>query len=204
MQLVIVRHGETRWTLSGQYTSRTDLTLTPLGRQQSAAIAPILQSLLDGQTPMVFSSPLGRAIETRDLALPGQQEHVEPLLSEYDYGSYEGLTFAQISALRPGWEIWRDGCEDGETTQEVASRADRFLRGVVDQSVTPVVAFTHGHFSRILTARALGLSGSSGALFASSVASVSTVIESHGLRCIGLWNVSSHLLEAKLAHRDAR
>ncbi|HVB02044.1 MAG TPA: histidine phosphatase family protein [Acidimicrobiales bacterium] len=196
MQLIIVRHGETQWTQSHQYTGRTDLALTDLGRRQSTAIGPLLKSLLQTRTPSVYSSPLKRTIETMDLALSVDHQNIEPLLTEYDYGSYEGQTFEQITALRPGWDIWRDGCPDGETTDEVASRADRFLSEHVDTAITPVVVFTHGHFSRILTARALGLSGSSGSLFASSVASVSIVQEHHDIRCIGLWNASADLVEA--------
>ena len=202
MQLIIVRHGETEWTISRQYTSRTDIALTDLGRDQSTTMGRLLKEILQERTPLVYSSPLRRAIETMGLALPVHQHRIEPLLSEFDYGSYEGQTFEQITAGRPGWNIWRDGCQDGETIDEVGSRADRFLSEYVDHAITPVVVFTHGHFSRIMAARALGLGAASGSLFASSVASVSTVNEHHGIRCIGLWNVSADRLDARSAAQE--
>ncbi len=197
MRLIIVRHGETPWTISNRYTSSTDLALTEHGRHQSAAVRPILQNLIASRPTAVYSSPLIRAIETMDLALPGLQREIEPLLSEFDYGSYEGETFETIQAEHPGWDIWRDGCPEGETTNEVGNRADQFLNKYVNHEKRPVIVFTHGHFSRILTARALGLEGMSGSLFASSVASVSMVTEHHGIRCIGLWNVSPEFFDAK-------
>lgn len=45
---------------------------------------------------------------------------VTPDIREWDYGAYEGLTSAQIRERRrevtgkADWNIWRDGCEDGE------------------------------------------------------------------------------------------
>ncbi len=197
MLLIIVRHGETAWTISRRYTSRTDIALTDLGRDQSAALGRLLNGILQERTPLVYSSPLRRAAETMALALPDHQHRIEPLLSEFDYGSYEGLTFEQISAGRPEWNLWRDGCEDGETIDEVTSRADRFLAKEVENAPAPVVVFTHGHFSRILAARAIGLAADSGSLFASSVASVSVVQEHHKIRCIGLWNATADLMDSR-------
>ena len=68
-----------------------------------------------------------------------------------------------------------------------------FLEAYVEHSEKPVVVVTHGHFSRILAASALGLSADHGRLFASATASVSVIGDHHGERCIGLWNVSADL-----------
>lgn len=194
MELIIVRHGETAWTLSGRHTGATDIPLTAHGRVQAAALRPLLVRILAGREPLVFSSPRERATETLGLAMPGARGIMEPLVAEYDYGTYEGLTHEQISSLRPGWNIWRDGCPAGETTESVGARADAFLRGRAEHAPVPVVVVSHGHFSRILAARALGLAAESGRLLTADTASVAVVKDLDGERCIGLWNASADLL----------
>lgn len=194
MKLVILRHGGTEWTLSGRYTGATDLPLTPTGHRQAALLAPLVERVLSGQHALAFSSPRRRATATAGLALPNWHVTVDPVVAEYDYGDYEGLTNDQILALAPGWDIWRDGCPHGESTEAVGARADAFLEAHVETSTGPVVVVTHGHFSRILAARALGLPAHSGRLFASSTASISVIEDYHGERCIGRWNLDAALL----------
>ena len=196
-ELIIVRHGETEWTLSHRHTGREDIALTAHGRRQSSSLGPYLKSVLHNRAATFHSSPMRRALETMELALPGIEYRVEPLLMEYDYGIYEGQTFEQIRAVLPDWDIWRDGCPEGERTGDVASRADKFLAEYVDNATQPVVVFTHGHFSRILAARALGLEAKSGSIFSSSPASVSIVQEHHDIRCIELWNASVDTIAAE-------
>jgi broad specificity phosphatase PhoE len=194
MRLVIVRHGETDWTLAGRYTGITEVGLTANGRREAAELTPLLSRVLRGQPPVLVSSPRHRAAETAALALPAQPMTVEPLVAEYDYGDYEGLTAEQIQQRVPGWNIWRDGCPNGESTADVGRRADAFLRAHPDNGTQPVVVVTHGHFSRILAARALALPAECGRLFASSTAAVSMIEDHDGQRCVGLWNVDATLL----------
>ncbi|MDQ2737436.1 MAG: histidine phosphatase family protein [Actinomycetota bacterium] len=195
MQLVIVRHGETNWTLTGRYTGTTDVDLTANGRREAASMSTLLQRVLTDQRAVVVSSPLRRATETAALALPECRVSVDPLVMEYDYGEFEGLTTEQIRRQAPGWDIWRDGCPGGESTEDVGRRADEFLHTHAEKGPRPVVVVTHGHFSRILAARALGLAPESGRLFASATAAVSLIEDQHGERCIGLWNVAAALLD---------
>jgi broad specificity phosphatase PhoE len=191
MELIIVRHGETEWTISGQYTGVTDLPLTPNGRRQAERLQPLAARILDGQNPVVYTSPRQRAIDTAKLAFPAQRAAPEPLLAEYDYGDYEGLTTKQITKQSPGWDIWRDGCPNGESTDEVGARADTFLRQAIGVSThAAVVVVTHGHFSRVLAAVALGLDARQGQLFASDTASIAVIGDHHGKRCIQLWNMT--------------
>jgi probable phosphoglycerate mutase len=195
MKLVIIRHGGTEWTVSGRYTGTTDLPLTPHGCGQAALLAPLVERVLAGHSARAFSSPLRRATATAALALPGRPITVDPLVAEYQYGDYDGLTHDQIRSLAPGWDIWRDGCPHGESTEAVGTRADAFLHAHVTRCAEPVVVVTHGHFSRILAARALGLAAENGRLFASLTASISVIEDYHGERCIGRWNVDAALLD---------
>jgi len=194
VRLIIVRHGETDWTLDSRYTGATDVLLTASGRREAASLPPLLEHLLGGHSPVVVSSPRQRATETAALALPQIDLIIDPLVAEYDYGDYEGLTGKQIRRRAPGWDIWRDGCPHGESTSDVGTRADAFLRTTVEQCTGPLIVATHGHFSRILAARTLGLAPECGRLFASVPASVSLIEDHDGERCLGLWNADAALL----------
>ena len=197
MKLIIIRHGETAWTLTGQFTGSTELTLTANGRHQAESLSQIMRGVLEEKTPLVYSSPRERALETARLVLPVEVPTVEPLLVELGYGDYEGRTPGEVRNERPGWNLWDDGCPCGESFADVSSRADEFLRTRVPASdETPVVVVTHGNFTRILAARALGLRAQQGRLFASATASVSVIEDHRGERCIGLWNASADVVYA--------
>jgi broad specificity phosphatase PhoE len=183
-ELWLIRHGETEWSLSGQHTSRTDLSLTPEGECEAAALKNALTS---HQFALVLSSPMKRALQTAHLA--GLEPEIDPNLHEWFYGEYEGLTSEQIHKITPGWTIWTMTPKAGETADQVGARADR----VIARAVTAggdVALFSHGHMLRVLAARWLGLAPSAGRFFALGTASISILAEEHGTRVIKVWNSS--------------
>lgn len=153
LQLYVIRHGETLWSLSGQHTGRTDLELIERGEDDARAIGRVLeQTAFD----YVFTSPRVRARRTCELANIGPAAVLENALAEWDYGDYEGLRSAEICLQNPAWVLYRDGCPHGETPEQVRARADRLLarlRGLAGN----VALFTHGQFSSVLAARWIGL-----------------------------------------------
>jgi broad specificity phosphatase PhoE len=191
-ELILVRHGETEWSRSGQHTGRTDIPLTGRGEAAAAQLAPALAKY---SFAAVFTSPAGRAERTAALAgLAGGQP--DPNLWEWDYGGYEGLTTAQIRQARPGWWLWRDGvipgdaAHPGETVDQVGARADAVLdraRPLLGQGEVALVA--HGHLLRILTARWLGLSADCGRLFRLDTGTISALGAEHDEPVISSWNV---------------
>jgi probable phosphoglycerate mutase len=157
---------------------------------------------LGDTTSHVFASPRVRAVETAHLVLPDAHVIVDPLLSEFDYGDYEGLTSAQVTNDRPGWSIWDDGCPGGETVSHVGARAIEFMTANVGSlNGATLVVVTHGHFSRILAATTVGLSGDQGRRFASATASVSVIEDHHGERCISLWNLTASTVSGHVTDR---
>jgi broad specificity phosphatase PhoE len=180
-RLVLLRHGETEWSKSGRHTGRTDLDLTDNGRAQAAAAAPALTDLrLDN--PKVISSPRRRAVETAELAGLTIDEKSE-LLGEWEYGSYEGLTTAQIHRTQPDWSIWTDGCPDGESVAQVSDRADRAVALALGLMATRDVVFVgHGHFSRAVITRWVQLPLIEGSRFGMAPASVAVGGFEHGVR----------------------
>jgi broad specificity phosphatase PhoE len=121
LQLYLVRHGETAWSLSGQHTGRTDLPLTEHGEQEARTLTERLRAV---KFSRVFTSPLMRARRTSELAGLGKVAEIEIDAVEWDYGDYEGQRPADIRMQQPGWNIFRDGCPRGESPNDVFARAD--------------------------------------------------------------------------------
>lgn len=195
MDLILLRHGETEWSRSGRHTGRTDIPLTKFGRAEAAAIAGVVDKMLaDEPAPIVYSSPLKRAFETALTVLPDASIVLRDELMEMDYGDYEGLTRSQIQEQRPGWDIWRDGCPNGESVEQVADRVDSFLTSVVSASSAALVVFAHGHLIRILAARAVGLDAAAGRIFKLDTATVSMISTDRGEQVLKMWNVPARLV----------
>ncbi len=187
MKVCLVRHGETAWSLSGQHTGLTDLALTAHGEDQARDLEPRLRSL--GFTH-VLVSPRLRARQTCELAGFGAASKIEPDLSEWDYGHYEGLRSVDIRRESPGWNIWRDGCPGGESPADVRARADRLIARLGTMQGT-VALFSHGQFGAALAVRWIGLALVEGQHFALHAASVSLLgIDPHhpDRRTIESWN----------------
>ena len=190
-RVVILRHGETEWSRSGQHTGRTDIPLTESGRRAAAR----LQAMLAGHHfDLVLVSPLQRAQDTASLA--GLSGTTDDQLLEWDYGGAEGRTTPEMrrDLDDPTWTVWTrpipTGLTPGEQLSELGARAD----GVLDR-VAPltdaggdVALVAHGHFLRVLTARWLGLEPGAGRLFALDPGTVSTLGYEHEQHVIRSWN----------------
>jgi len=194
-ELVLIRHGETEWSRTGQYAGRTDLPLTDAGEAAGRALAPALSGR---RLAAVFCSPLSRAMRTAELAgLAGVKP--DPDLLEWDYGGYEGMTEEQIRATSPSWDLWRDGVipgaadHPGETLQQVAARIDRMLdrvRRLLRDGDGDVAIVGHGHLQRVLTARWLGLDPSAARLLSHPhTGTISTLGYDREQPVISTWNV---------------
>ena len=188
----LARHGETAWTLSGQYTGLTDLPLTERGERNARRLEERLRGL---SFTRVFTSPLQRARRTCELAGFGAVAEIDPDLVEWNYGDYEGRRTGEIQAKRPDWELFRDGCPGGESPAQAAARADRVvsrIRAVLGN----VLLFSSGHFIRVLATRWIGLEVTAIARrFLLSTASLSAVGYDKELSrpVIRLWNDTHHV-----------
>jgi broad specificity phosphatase PhoE len=187
LQIYFIRHGETEWSLSGQHTGRTDLSLTPNGELMARHLAPALSNKAFA---LVLTSPRIRARATCELAELSAHAQIEPQLAEWNYGNYEGLRTAEIHARHPEWDIWEDGCPGGDSPQDVSERADRLIARLLQLS-GKVALFSHGQFGRALAARWIGLPVTQGQHFAIDPASIGifSFESAHpNRRVISLWN----------------
>jgi probable phosphoglycerate mutase len=183
-KIFIVRHGETEWSEVGKHTGRTDLPLTAAGRERAAALAP---QLADHSFALVLCSPLLRARETCELAGFGPQAELCDDLHEWDYGAYEGLTTPEIRERRPDWNLWRDGCPDGETAAQVGARADRALDRL-RAADGDAIAFAHGHLLRVLGARWIEQAPELGARLALGAGAYSVLSYERETAVLAAWN----------------
>jgi broad specificity phosphatase PhoE len=182
----VIRHGQTEWSAAGRHTSRTDLALTPEGERQAKSLGA---ALAGRSFVAVLSSPRQRALRTAQLAGLAVTM-VDDDLAEWDYGRYESMTTVDIRRDRPGWDLWTDGCPGGESPVEVGSRLDRVLVRVHPLLAAGDVAVVgHGHASRVLAARWVGLPASGGALLRLDTATVSVLGFEHARRVVLRWNM---------------
>ncbi|MFJ3034532.1 probable phosphoglycerate mutase [Curtobacterium sp. 314Chir4.1] len=190
-ELVLVRHGETEWSKSGQHTGRTDIPLTDNGIEQAKRAG---RYLADRTFALALSSPLQRARDTA--ALVGVDPDLDEDLYEWDYGAYEGLTTPQIKVLRHGpWDLWTDGVPAGDTPGENAAEVRVRVERILDRA-RPVLAdgqdaivVAHGHVLRALGAAWIRLAPQDGAVLKLGTASVSVLGYEHGRPVIDTWNL---------------
>jgi broad specificity phosphatase PhoE len=191
----LARHGETAWTITGQHTGLTDLPVTEHGEANARRLGARLAGIPFAR---VFTSPLRRAMRTCELAGFAQVGEVDQDLLEWNYGSYEGRLTVDILRGRPQWQLFRDGCPDGESPEQVADRADRVVARV--RRVTGnVLLFSSGHFLRVLATRWIGIAPINGQALMLSTASLSALSYENSLSqpAISLWNDAHHVLQSR-------
>jgi probable phosphoglycerate mutase len=189
LRLYFIRHGETAWSLTGQHTGLTDLPLTARGEEEARALRAWLQPIAFAR---VFVSPRQRAGRTCELTGLSQTAEIDADLQEWNYGDYEGLTSRSIGAVRPGWDIFADGCPGGETPQQVSDRADRLIARLRALEGS-IALFSHGEIGRALAARWIGAPIAIGRNLALGTASISVMAyQVHHLEnpVIEIWNAS--------------
>jgi probable phosphoglycerate mutase len=187
----LARHGETAWTLSGQYRGLIDLPHTERGERNARRLAERLRGVTFAK---VLTSPLQQAARTCELAGFGAVEEIDRDLVEWNYGEYVGRLTTDIHRECPNWQLFRDGCPGGESPHEVGARSARAIKRV--RAVTgDVLLFSSGHFLRVFAVRWLGLDAAMGRYFMLSTASLSALGYEHNLLqpVIRLWNDTRHV-----------
>ncbi|MDA0803785.1 MAG: histidine phosphatase family protein [Planctomycetota bacterium] len=184
-QIWLIRHAETEWSKSGKHTGVSDIPLTTAGEDAARGLRAMVSR---PSFQLVLSSPRQRAIQTCILAGVSTHPEIDPDLSEWDYGEYEGVTTKEIVSSRPGWDLWRDGCPQGETLAQVAQRCQR----VIDRCLAVpghCAVFAHGHVSRVMAAVFLQHGATLGANLALRAGSVSVLGFEHSNRVLWHWDV---------------
>lgn len=191
-RVIVIRHGETEWTVQYRHTGRTDVPLNPHGEQRARLLEPILAAMPEVASATVLTSPLQRARRTCELAGVGERATPFDDLMEWDYGEFEGTRTADLRVADPDWSIWTAPIERGESLAEVGERADRVIGRLAAVDGT-VVVFAHAHILRIVAARWCGFPASGGRRLTLVPASISVLGHERETRVIESWNRSPHL-----------
>ncbi|MEU7137557.1 histidine phosphatase family protein [Streptomyces sp. NPDC046261] len=193
-RILLARHGQTQWSLSGKHTGRTDIPLLDEGRRGAKLLGERLHRAPWDALPDVEirTSPLVRARETCELAGFGDRATDWDALLEWDYGAYEGMTPAEIKAGRPDWLIWRDGVPEGESREAITARADEVVRWA-RSAERDVLVFAHGHILRTIAARWLGEDIFFGSRIRLDPTSLSVLGWAYGAPALERWNDTGHL-----------
>lgn len=189
LRVYIMRHGETEWSRSGQYTGRTDLPLTARGEAAAREVGERLRHR-NIEFTTVLTSPLKRAQHTCTLAGLTPVPQIDADLTEWDNGDYEGHASADIFAANPSWNLFLDGAPNGESPAQVAARVDHLIAHLRTLEGN-VAVFTHGHLGRVLGARWIGLSVAQARHLLLSTASISILAYEHNRAdrpAIAVWN----------------
>ena len=158
-QLAVIRHGPTAWNAEGRIQGRSDVPLSAEGR--AAVAAWRLPEGIGGPGWSWLASPLARARETAALLKPDARIATEPLLSEMDWGEWEGRRLAELraeggaamaEAEARGLDFHPPG---GESPRMVQTRLHPLLDRLA-QSKGRTLAVTHKGVIRALYARASG------------------------------------------------
>jgi len=199
VELWLVRHGETEWSLDGRHTSWTEIPLTDHGRKRAEELRDYLK---DVKFAAVFVSPRQRALETCKIAGFGDVAVTDDGLQEWNYGESEGKTTKEMRLkYGPEWSVWNSEIVGGESVEQVGERADgviaRAVKACKPMSENPdmghpdtfrVALFAHAHILRILAARWIGLPAVDGRLFALGTGSVSVLGYERETRVVVKWN----------------
>ncbi len=191
-EIYLARHGETMWTISRQHTGRSNIPLTERGERNARSLGERLRGMVFDK---VLTSPLERSARTAELAGFGAVVIPDVDLLEWDYGTYDGKTTAEIRKDNPGWSLFRDGSPGGESVAMVGARADRVIARIRKSGGQRILLFGHGHFFRVLAAHWLGLETGDGQHFYLSTASLSILGYEHSVDepVVRLWNDDRHV-----------
>lgn len=172
--LMLIRHPETIANVESRYIGRTDSPLTARGMRQRSWLANVVAPW---GADAVYSSPLGRALETaRAIAPAGCDVTVLEDLQEIDFGDAECLTYAEITARGMRLQYTATGpiAPGGETAEAFDARV-RGVRERITAGPARSVIVTHGGVMRRLLMQLLNLPAESGWHFGVPNATVAVV-----------------------------
>jgi broad specificity phosphatase PhoE len=195
--LLLVRHGRTAANASGLLLGRHDPPLDDRGLDEAAALGRELRSGRFGELGTVVCSPLLRTRQTAEAI--GLPVVVDERLIELDYGSFEGLPLAEVSA--DTWRQWRDDADfappGGESHaalgRRVRAACEEWTRAIGEAPDASVVLVSHVSPIKAAIAWALGVGDEIAWRMHLDTASISRVVHRGPVPALQLCNDTAHL-----------
>jgi glucosyl-3-phosphoglycerate phosphatase len=148
-RLLLIRHGESTWNAEHRLQGQADPPLSPLGRDQTAALLPFLAE----PPARRLSSDLTRAVQTAEaLGLGGAPS--DRRWREIDIGDWAGHTLDELDpADVAAWQRGELAPPNAETFAELQAR----VAAAVDElRGEDAIVVTHGGCVRAATAHLTG------------------------------------------------
>ncbi len=163
MQILLVRHGDTKLNSTERYWGRSDVELSDAGIKQ----AEELRARLAGEDiDAAYSSDLKRALVTAKTIVSGRRLEVTICdeLREVDFGQLEGLKFDEVNHLYPEVaKMWAERSPElkypgGESLREFTRRVGRFLGRLEEHDAgETILIVAHSGVLRTLICQLLGI-----------------------------------------------
>lgn len=139
MDIYLVRHGQTEWNEERRFQGWKDSALTAKGRDDSRKLA---ESLVHIEFDQIYSSPLGRAMETARYIKTGRDLEIIPYeaFKEMNFGEWEGMLDKDVKTLYPEehFNFWNRPHLfkpfGGESFEELRERVEKGLYGLLEMA----------------------------------------------------------------------
>jgi broad specificity phosphatase PhoE len=144
MNLLLLRHGETEWNLTGRMQGLSDTQLTEAGLDQARQAVAKMPAFTQ-----IWTSPLQRARITGQIIADAQGIGylVDDRLIERSWGEWEGLLPDEVDQQWPGFRAEGRKPSGYEYDDSVFARFHEWLDDVqVEDPSASVAAVTHGGF----------------------------------------------------------
>lgn len=195
-RLILVRHGETDWNVTGRAQGHHDEPLNERGLAQAEMSGRFVRDNFDVQT--IWSSDLVRCARTADAI--GGPIQLSQTIREIDFGEWEGQLWDDIGGVDPlGRRRLSSGDPDfcppgGESMGDVIERARHFLdETAVLDAEGDVAIVAHGGSLKCLMIVLLGLPQTALGRFHFSNCGISVVSAGNGPATLMSFNQTSHL-----------
>ena len=176
-RIILIRHGQTDWNLTGKYQGHTDVDINAAGRAQAKKLSGRMRS---EEVDAVYSSDRVRAVNFAEIVFRGRKVIRKPDLREICFGVFEGLTYDEIVAKYPAlysrWLAKPFGTKipGGEAPSVFKNRVLRSFRRILRSGAdTTIAIITHGGVINIIMRESLKLNKNRG--FVPALASVNII-----------------------------
>ncbi|MFW9639100.1 histidine phosphatase family protein [Vibrio parahaemolyticus] len=162
-RIFVLRHGETEFNADKKLQGHCNSSLTSKGCDQARRVGTTLKQYVENRPFRVYSSTLGRALQTSQIVceeLNYSYENLdkEPRLKEFSLGEWEQRTIPSLEQEIPNllaqndWYLQAPNCETYESVRE---RLSSWLSDVAHDE--DIVVVSHGLTGIVLRGLLLGM-----------------------------------------------
>lgn len=165
VKIVLIRHGQTEWNITGRYQGQSDVELSAEGKEQAKQLA---DNFPYDKVDVVYASPLKRAMFTAEAVAKKFNLEVisEEAFKEINFGDWEGLRYTEIQERWPKeYELLFNGADvlqipGGESFPILQQRAMKKIEEIAGDAKNEgktIAVVAHGAIIRAILTAVLGM-----------------------------------------------